>query len=824
MADEAKVFSTLFNVLKKPVGKFVTGLENKLNPAMIQDAIAKYIPTSEAKITQNIRQAAPEFLKNPEGFSFNPRTGRFLTPGEDKGFMMATQPNPVDQSNTVPANVTDILSYAQKPEVMAALRRGQYLGGWSESPGMLTLDPATRFKDKLKSVAAGVRAEQRAGFDLGNIEEYKLTDALKTEASNKASRQMLTGLGQTLGGAGLQVGNNISNADSTEPASNIDKAVDIASLLLMARGGRNLAKGYNIKDLMFTNTAPVKQSYGLVNKPPKYKAMATLDAITLGLAEKAGIALSRYTPKAGDVASTVKNTVDELNNPELSKAVAEAVKDGDNQGTAYSKAYDIFYKKIIEPYYKPLTAKERLDVIERVKNRKPKISEDDVDLVARMVESDVQKPTRKISRKPLKVTKDYEEVGKKQLDYHPDDIGYLSGDELKKQIEILMYNFMKDIDPEKVAFVKENMNGKSIFYFGQYLKENAYNGLTETSNVLGELLSAMASANSKPVPETEKAMAIRAFDSLNRLADDLERTKMIPSSKHFSGVTKYKQAKDKEGNLLFKDTEKKEPIYTKEKSDELVAKEKERALDKKTGLVYKNIPVEDSTTGEMDRLLYAIREVIDNPSLLKDPRQIKGIQIKIASYLNNKSTMDASRAVTHDSWMVRSGSGNNYQKTDINPKTGKRYSKTGPIVEEPTTKVFNAIFEVLADKYGVTPQALQDIIWFETRVVNKEGHEVPFRELSDTRITQPYGVSGPNAIELTRRDTQYAEDQRKFAEKLISLAETDPELRSQLQISGADLQFTPQGVSKFVSSATLKDAKKAQAAAKKAKKNKDLKP
>lgn len=313
----------LFEALGKPVGKVVGKAAGKVakkvmsEKEMIQDAIAKYIPTSEAKIVQNIRAAAPEILsaERSQGSTFNPRTNRFVDIG-DPGTMMATKPNPIDESNVISGNVEDLINYAKRPEVMSGLRRGEYMGSWSEAPGQLTLDPSSRFKSSMDALNIGNKAEQRAGFNLKSGKEISLKD--QEYIKNIADTEGLKGLGYTTTGIGLQAVNQGRNYDEEgKPRSVANNLENLLSIALMAKGGTKMFKSAKFEDQLLRPNTGLLSAPGtfakntasnlgdtIMDNPvvarilkemntPK-KAFTTLDFLTAGLSGKAKKSLQGY--------------------------------------------------------------------------------------------------------------------------------------------------------------------------------------------------------------------------------------------------------------------------------------------------------------------------------------------------------------------------------------------------------------------------------------------------------------------------------------------------------------------------------------------------
>jgi len=166
-------------------------------------AVSRILPASEERILGNLMRSAPNIMKERGGFSFDPRTGRFLQPGSQSGFMMGTLPNnpalaPVQAGGGVARNITELIDVAKQPNVLPRLRRGEYIGGWDEGYGM-GLDPARRHLTKFGAIRSGLRTNQAAGFDLRKGETFDVTrEALLREGAKLAAK---TGAAATTVGA-----------------------------------------------------------------------------------------------------------------------------------------------------------------------------------------------------------------------------------------------------------------------------------------------------------------------------------------------------------------------------------------------------------------------------------------------------------------------------------------------------------------------------------------------------------------------------------------------------------------------------------------------
>jgi hypothetical protein len=164
-------------------------------------AVSRILPASEERILGNLMRSAPNIMKERGGFSFDPRTGRFLQPGSQSGFMMGTLPNnpalaPVQAGGGVARNITELIDVAKQPNVLPRLKRGEYIGGWDEGYGM-GLDPARRHLTKFGAIRSGLRTNQAAGFDLRKGETFDVTrEALLREGAKLAAGAT------TVGGAG----------------------------------------------------------------------------------------------------------------------------------------------------------------------------------------------------------------------------------------------------------------------------------------------------------------------------------------------------------------------------------------------------------------------------------------------------------------------------------------------------------------------------------------------------------------------------------------------------------------------------------------------
>jgi hypothetical protein len=187
------------------------GIEpDRPNAALMADIMKttgrKILPARKKTIRKNILKNLKEMQNRKDGFSMDPRSGRFLDVGADRGYMMATSPERPGVNRVNPTE-ENILEYLSDPEIMRSLQTGRYLGGWLDpSANEFVLDTPARFINENRANIIGARAGQKAGFDVKAIDEYQLTpeaieQALQIEALRRLIQQQAV-----LGGTGLFAG------------------------------------------------------------------------------------------------------------------------------------------------------------------------------------------------------------------------------------------------------------------------------------------------------------------------------------------------------------------------------------------------------------------------------------------------------------------------------------------------------------------------------------------------------------------------------------------------------------------------------------------
>lgn len=153
----------------------------KSAPSLARQGIARVLPTGEERVIRGLRAYGERFFDpaNAQGLTVDPRTGRNVVPGQAMGNMMSRIPNPPGNTNVV-RNVDDLVNYVQSnPAVMREMRTGGYAGGWfDQAAGGLVFDPSRRYLTRGGAMRAGMKSDQKAGFDLARTEEFPVTPQL----------------------------------------------------------------------------------------------------------------------------------------------------------------------------------------------------------------------------------------------------------------------------------------------------------------------------------------------------------------------------------------------------------------------------------------------------------------------------------------------------------------------------------------------------------------------------------------------------------------------------------------------------------------------
>lgn len=169
----------------------------------VRSKAAKVKPVDEAAIRRMISQnleAGAEGIRSGGGFTLDPRTGRMVNLGEQRGFMMS----PIRNENAVqipfnPNITADELMAAIPESYIPRLQRGAFLGSWVDD-GKVYIDPAERYMSQIASLRAGMNSGQLSGANLSrgfgdepgpfyDVTQEKMNELIK----RRALQALLTG-------------------------------------------------------------------------------------------------------------------------------------------------------------------------------------------------------------------------------------------------------------------------------------------------------------------------------------------------------------------------------------------------------------------------------------------------------------------------------------------------------------------------------------------------------------------------------------------------------------------------------------------------------
>lgn len=116
-------------------------------------------------------EAVRDHLAESGGFTFNPRTGRFVT--DRSGFVVA---NPKGNVPVVVASLTpDALFDAAWRNLSLLRKAGHYLGGWQDkTTGKVYLEVSEVFPSRDDAIAAATARGELAIFDLSTLSDIRL--------------------------------------------------------------------------------------------------------------------------------------------------------------------------------------------------------------------------------------------------------------------------------------------------------------------------------------------------------------------------------------------------------------------------------------------------------------------------------------------------------------------------------------------------------------------------------------------------------------------------------------------------------------------------
>jgi hypothetical protein len=175
-------------------------------------SLARVFPADERRILQNITKNAKEMVNRAgqadTGFTFDPRRGAFLEPGQQAGSMMSSVPNLPGQTSGLGTAVTeqDVIKLLSDPAALRRFQRGEYVGAWNPGGTGIGLDPSQRFLTRAGALRSGMRTNQMGGFDLLSETPYDVTPAEYEAALNLLANRLATGGAGAVGVAGLMNG------------------------------------------------------------------------------------------------------------------------------------------------------------------------------------------------------------------------------------------------------------------------------------------------------------------------------------------------------------------------------------------------------------------------------------------------------------------------------------------------------------------------------------------------------------------------------------------------------------------------------------------
>jgi len=295
-------------------------------------ARGKFLPYDEQTILDNIRKNATEILNRGDGFTFDPRRGVFLEPKKQLGSMMSSIPNdpsllPVQAGAGVARNVQDLINISSKPEIMARLRRNEYLGGWGPN-GELGLDPSKRFLTDASAIKSGLTTGQAAGFRTGRGQTYDVTDDALRDA--KLKRDLL---GSAVAGGSVTAADYLYDKEISELGGASGSVATMAGILSL-----------------LANAGPAKRGV---------KGAANLDFVTAGTAGATGKAIEKMSN------SKLKKAVNKYGKSKTSKILEDVkgVGKGSSVPSKFANQITNDLKKQIKIIGKTPQGKDKLSLI-----------------------------------------------------------------------------------------------------------------------------------------------------------------------------------------------------------------------------------------------------------------------------------------------------------------------------------------------------------------------------------------------------------------------------------------------------------------------------
>jgi hypothetical protein len=717
--------------------------------AQTRQRVSSIFPSSKESILENLGSAAPRMAElggsKGSGFTYDPRTNRFLNPGEDIGAMMASQKNLADQLGGAgtASSAEEILSVLSQTRNLERLRRGEYVGGWNPEGTGIGLDTSRRFSTQLGALMSGRPTNQLAGFNLRSSEEFPVSgnlaflQALGGVSPTRAGQIGFIprgGMDRALRGAnigaltGAASGSVVGGAGAAAAALEDDEisANDIAAILgggaLGAVGGRALGTRIG------AGASGVSQR-------------GVLDPGVLSSLRKAGVPESAMGG-IGMAGMVAKARAASIGVPE--KELLD-IADYADEATAFSKAYEAARVSAAKPFNKMSTA-EVAAARESLKNSPGVTVDDDAVLPVSIRRAYSKSKTTKSSYAPGEISEDLADMGVRPVRHagKPSELANLSKNgEVEKLIDAMsdiQHNFLQFITPEDLAGIASR-GGVPIFYVLHNLFTRARAAIMGAPVLRLNIEQGVGSARSGPITESVFTSAAEFGKQLERIAKKSGRV-APPFVKGDTASNAARAAAIRSGSMINL------PSMAKKTRDIMKAAE----------------DVED------DIIAFA-----------KNPLSVKGIKEKVWTYLGTMSSPLQKISSTIDSWMVRAAFGNTKLSTAA---TSRQY------------ELIHSALNDLARRLGVPPAALQEIIWKNVRIGKGKALEDSFLPLLSRRYEYPTlsasfkGDPGIPSVTTLATRKEYKDRNARFAAKLLQAIEEDPSIIRFFEIAGDDIQFT----------------------------------
>ena len=718
-----------------------------------EQTLARLIPAAKSRVLQTLEQQGAQ-LFNPEnamGATLNPRTGKLLEAGKDTGNMMATIPNPVDNSHVV-RNLDELLSYAKKPEVMKDLQSGAYLGTWRDPDlGGLVVDPSRRYLSRTSAMIEGAKTNQKAGFDLGAINEFPLNTAQATSALRKTANTGLAlgGLGTAALAADYLPDQELSGAGKAGLAAGLTGAGILAGAALKAKG-------------LPSNVLPeAGYALGRILGPKK----AVLMPKQINDLKAAGVQVGKEGELPGVVA---KNRARAVGVPEESLA---NIADDADELTAFEQGYKATFDHVGKMFNAVDNADEAAaatiaaakntqavgiapelrsaveNAFVTVKPRsKPFVAEAPYAIDSRLVETGVM-PVRHIS--------------------DPNSISKLvnagEGAKIADVIDDTMLNMSKFLPEADIAAARAR-GGTPIFYTLHSLSTRARAAIQNMP--LFRLVGAQGPASAAAGPITENI--------LGQSAANWAGTEALIKSGALKPVRDFVKTDGLKGEALAA----------------AKASNKARTAEVEAGGL---INPASAPTSKAGRPAVALGKIEDDiVKFMKNPASVPGILEKVWTYMGSTVTPNQNIAAVMDSWMMRAAFGN-----PVKIVKGKE-KLLGTVTDPMAYRVVHKSLTELAKHYGISPAAIQEIIWKNIRIATKSANEDAF--LPDLRArefmypnlsaTAKQIPAGAKSVAELAKTPEMQKANTAFMDKVLAAIKTNPEIAKYVEIVGQDIQFT----------------------------------